>query len=103
MGFYINPPDGNKTEWLRIHGREINADTVEQLPNYDLATDSVMVCLVYNPGFVAAAICNCEEEKRVFAEPDGRAKYWYYVPHKELEPYLRGCKVQGRGTSQDPS
>lgn len=73
MGCYINPESMTKEAWLARNGRHTPqpcAVTEEYVP----------VCLVDNGDFTAAAVAYSEDEKRRFAEPDGRPRFWFQVP-----------------------
>lgn len=96
MGLYVNPPTGDKIKWLHERGREVNPDHVIDLPHYDQKTDEVLVCLVMNPSFSAAAICDRNQEKMIYSVDDGRIKFWFYVPYHDLKPYLQNYKIEGR-------
>lgn len=84
MGYYINPRDMSKEQWLKIHGRPINA---EDIPTETMDKE-MPVCLVSNGAFTAAAICYCEEEWEEFRSPrDFRPKEWYMVPRDKLREF----------------
>lgn len=86
MGYYINPSVGEKEDFLRDHGTEIEG---EALTDHDFGSEYLPVCLVDNGFFTAAAIAYCPEEMQAFLYPDGRPKRWYLVKRKFLEPYLK--------------
>ncbi len=52
MGYYIDPPEGTKEEWLNFHGVEVAGDL-----RWGHPPDTVLVCLVDNGPFTAAGIC----------------------------------------------
>ena len=92
MGFYINPVQGTKEEWLTAHGIEV-ADPEWKL----LATnfgggdspddDGVYVCLVDNGAFRAAGICYSEAEFNACRAPDSgvqRPRTWYIIPREKI-------------------
>ena len=54
MGFYVNPPDMTKEEWLQKHGQ------VTETPAWPVPEGTILVCLVKNPTFTAAGIAYCE-------------------------------------------
>jgi hypothetical protein len=87
MGYYINPPDLTKEAWLQEYGQ------VTTTPAWPAPVDTVMVCLVDNGPFTAAAIAYCEEEFNEFSAPsDPRPRIWYYVPIDDIvrvEPRVR--------------
>jgi len=84
MGYYVNPKDMEKEEWLAKHGQAIplcdalGLDFDEFLP----------VCLVDNGPFTAAGIGFDKREAMDFARPDGRPKTWYRVRRLDLEPFM---------------
>lgn len=93
MGYYINPEDMSKEEWLAKNGALITSSlqTIPQLPAR--GEGEHYVCLVDNRAFTAAAICYSDDEVAAFAEPDGRVKLWYLVPDEKLlqvEPDVEG-------------
>jgi hypothetical protein len=83
MGYYINPRNCSKEEFLALHG--------EQLPNtpseWDFSSYLLPVCLADNGPFTAAGICYDARELEDFARPDGRPKLWYAVSKEALKPY----------------
>lgn len=75
MGFYIDPKQGTKEDWLRKHGRRIAQPTA-----WPAASEDLPVCLVLNPGFTAAAIAYNERELERLLPEDGRPKLWFSAP-----------------------
>ena len=88
MGFYIDPTQETKEQWLARNAQE-GPLVVEK--NVD--GDNVAVCLVDNGAFTAAGICWCQEELEAFKQPDGRMKIWFWVPIKAVEPFMHGQKI----------
>lgn len=86
MGYYINPPDRNKEQFLKDFGKVIFP---EALKDFDFGSDKLPVCLVDNRAFTAAAIAFSKRELEVFLSPDHRKKVWYIVSKKDLEPYYK--------------
>jgi len=83
MGYYINPPDCSKEQFLHNHGRPV-------LPGAARIThDELPVCLVNNGAFTAAGIAYSAEEIEAFSRPDGRAKLWFMVSREKLKPYYK--------------
>lgn len=84
MGYYINPPDMSKEQFLEVHGKPLPDPA-----GFDFATDNLPVCLVDNIalGFTAAGICYNARERDVFISPDGRPKKWFTVSRELLKPY----------------
>lgn len=79
MGFYINPPESTKEDWLREHGEPLRG------PKWPPAPGKGIACLVLNPGFSAAAIVFDEQEFNEFSDAqDPRLKLWYQVAADDL-------------------
>jgi hypothetical protein len=83
MGYYIDPTNCSKEEWLNKHGVPADGNIY---PN----ADSLAVCLVDNVMFTAAGICFSKSETEAFAHPDGRRKKWYRVSREDLKPFYKG-------------
>jgi hypothetical protein len=86
MGYYINPPDQTKEDWLQEHGDEVGT------PSWPAPDGSALVCLIDNGPFSAAGICFSEQEFQAFVTPDGRPRTWYYVPSDKVisvEPLVK--------------
>lgn len=84
MGLYINPPNQTKEEWLNEHGI-----LVSMFPNLWETVllekpSTVIVCLIDNFSFTAAAVMYNEKEYQEFNTPDGRKKTWYTVPKEKI-------------------
>lgn len=88
MGYYINPPNMTKEEWLAFNGRKLSG-----APARHRFEDDVAVCLLDNGAFTAAGICYSQQELEAFQGSDGRRRRWFYV-HREkiykLHPYFEG-------------
>jgi len=84
MGYYINPPDMTKEQFLEKHGQPLSNPA-----EFDFAGDALPVCLVDNTamGFTAAGICYDPRERDVFILPDGRPKKWFSVSKELLKPW----------------
>lgn len=105
MGYYINPPEGTKEQWLEKFGQMISD------PAWPAPEGMIPVCLIENPTFTAAGIAYCEEEFKGFLAPDStpeeiaaakqsveasggaffsldsgrqRPRTWYYVPIEKI-------------------
>jgi len=78
MGIYINPPDNDKEPWLRLNGVEAaSAEVALKTANWKTLFP---VCLVHNPSFSAAAVCDSEREFEAFNDlKDLRPKLWFIV------------------------
>ncbi len=75
MGYYINPEEGTKEEFLFEHGKML---TKEEFLNYTYDGDLIPVCLVDNGWMTAAAIGYSPEERDMFVTDD-RPKSFYLV------------------------
>lgn len=84
MGLYINPKEKRKEAWLEENGKlitRVNAEMIVKSDGYP--KDEVVVCLVNNGSFTAAAIADCLPEFEAFTwEGDKRPKKWYNVPRR---------------------
>lgn len=83
MGYYINPPDMEKEDFLRQHGRPIHSTEAKM----HLTDTTLPVCLVNNGGFTAAGIAYSMDEVDAFLHPDRRPKRWFSVSREALKPY----------------
>ena len=79
MGYYINPKDSSKEDWLAKNGTLLHAAPERNEENGELA-----VCLVGNGGFTAAGVAVDQRELEAFAHPCGRPKQWFRVPIRSL-------------------
>ena len=83
MGYYINPKDMSKEEFLVRKGY-----ILDQAPNTHEADGRTAVCLVDNGAFTAAAITFSPDELKEFTNPkDYRPKRWYMVKNSDLAEY----------------
>jgi len=89
MGWYINPPEQTKEEWLQDNGDFFGFE----VPKNHFVNDKVAVCLIGNAGFTAAAIAVDKSEFMAFQQEDGRPKLWFMVSVDKLKPYLDGKVV----------
>lgn len=83
MGYYVNPDLdtwGSKEGWLTVFGEEVAN------PEWPPQEGKVLVCLVDNGPFTAAAICYCEQEFNDFRSTlnDPRLKEWYAVDKVDI-------------------
>ena len=78
MGFYVNPPYMSKEIWLEAY------PVVDPQATGFIAGDELLVCLVDNGPFTAAAVAINKTEYDCFMRPDGRSKTWYRVPKQDL-------------------
>lgn len=86
MGYYINPKDRTKEQWLRENGEEVPPMLAKELA---AANGSHMpVVLVDNGYFTAAGIVYNVDELMAFTGPDDpRPKTFYSVPREKLQPF----------------
>jgi len=80
MGYYINPPDMSKEDWLAREGKPVMEPDFAQAA----AQHAFPVCLVNNGPFPAAAVASSPEELTDFTRYAGRDKLWYYVDKDAL-------------------
>lgn len=83
MGLYINPSDQSKERWLRHNASQL----LTHRPQWsDIPEDKMVVCLVNNGPFTAAAVCYNERELEGFGSPtDQRQKDWLLVDKDKLK------------------
>jgi hypothetical protein len=84
MGIYINPKDRSKEEWLTANAVTISNNA----PPTFREGDNIVVCLVDNGGFTAAAVAYSQRELQTFKREDGRPKLWCQVPIAKLSTVL---------------
>ncbi len=77
MGYYINPPDCSKEDWLSRNGELLHQAPSKLDFNLALARNHLPICLVQNPGFSAAGVIYDERELLAFTSEDGRHKKYY--------------------------
>lgn len=87
MGFYINPPDMSKEDWLDKHAFKMG--TPEGLANTAGPPEYYPVCWVNNGPFTAAVIAYSPQEYEYFLSgflngTDRRPHRWYVVPRAAL-------------------
>lgn len=86
MGYYVNPPDNTKEQWLADNGREVVEPTSPLAP-----PGFLFVCLVDNGPFTAAAVCYDDREYSAFADPsDRRPRRWFMVSVDALRMVVSG-------------
>ena len=85
MGYYINEDSkGNPLPTVNKKTALLNDGATET----DSTFKENLICLVDNGMFEAAGYCYSQEERDVFARPDGRNKKWFTHPlAKELSGY----------------
>ena len=88
MGFYINPENMSKEEFLEKHGKKI---IPFDFSLFDFNGPVLPVCLVNNSWMTAAGIgYDRHEAERFLNDGSGRPKTWYLVSKTDLEPYWKG-------------
>lgn len=91
MGFYINPKNRSKEQWLDEHGLQCGQPKV----HLD-GIGNVAVCLVDNGWMTAAAIAFDQRELERFTRPDDeRPKKWFWVPIEAVKEFLHGQEIEG--------
>ena len=96
MGYYINPKDKSKEQWLKENGTLSNKLTcAEVIAKSNPGGSKILpVVLVDNGPFTAAAIAFSEREFEEFATPtDRRSKLYFLV---EVEKLMEVCGEFGR-------
>jgi hypothetical protein len=93
MGYYINPANVTKAEFLTDNGDLVKP--VGSPPSTYKQNDKVAVCLIDNVAFDAALICYSELEFEAVKDPrDTRAKVWFMVPIERLKPFMGGYVIE---------
>jgi hypothetical protein len=85
MGYYINPANETKEEFLAKYGTPLN---IEDVVAFDFSSDRLPVCLLNNGPFTAAGIAYDPREAQEFLRPDPRPRKWFSVSRASLKPYL---------------
>jgi len=86
MGYYIDPTNATKEEFLARNAKPI---TAEDAMNHSAGTGGeFVVCLFDNGAFTAAGIAYCDNERDAFMHPCGRRKQWFLAPGSALAPYM---------------
>ena len=74
MGVYINPSKMTKEQWLLENATEVRIPTMEDVPE-----DSMIICLVDNGPFKAAAVAYNSREFTEFTRSDDNRPKKFYV------------------------
>ena len=90
MGYYINPTDMTKEEYLEKNGKEISMMEFQGTIYQELRNSGAYgVVLIQNSLFSAAMICYCEKEhKYPFEYPDPRPKRFFILDEKYINQFL---------------
>lgn len=89
MGIYINPKDKSKEDFLADLVDEGRATVHRAAPAKHFDEGRVVVCLVDNIGFTAAAIAYSARELQAFAHDDGRRKIFFKVEASALADFIK--------------
>ena len=88
MGYYINPSDKSKEQWLVENGFPVSLWDLKTTGFENLKASELPVCLIDNGWMTAAGICYDEAEFNEFSRNDGRPKRWFLVKKNLLTPWL---------------
>lgn len=83
MGYYINPSNKSKEDWLAENAKRLPVSIIESIES--VGEGNLPVCLIDNGPFTAAAIAYSNQELEEFKESDGRRKIWFSAPIEGLE------------------
>ena len=96
MGFYIETGGREgKAAWLVQNAGAVRLPPQPVYRNNDM----VLVCVVNNRIFEAAAVAFSRDEFEVFSRPDGRHKIWLAVPRSQV---IRLCPEVGKAWDREP-
>lgn len=92
MGLYVNPVDETKEQFLALEGTELTSTPVNHRVDNQL-----VVCLVQNVVFSAAAVAYSQLELCRFVSPDDiRPRRWFLVPIDRLRPVCPDWRVYAK-------
>lgn len=87
MGYYINPRNQTKEQFLLEKGVPISSYNLQY---FDFRSDKLPVCLVDNVIFTAAGILYNQKEIQAFTDPyDSRPKEFFLVKRSDLVDYYK--------------
>lgn len=91
MGFYINPENQTKEEWLLNNARPTSSVEVEQW-DFSEETEQYPICLIDNGPFTAAAVLYNHREIEAFTnyQHDPRPRFFFLANKKDLEYVVEG-------------
>ena len=82
MGCYVNVPGEKKEVWLEREGKTITLEEAQAHKDFE---DVLLIVLVDNGPFNAAAVAHCPSEQKVFLDPgDYRLKDYFLVETRKL-------------------
>lgn len=83
MGYYINPQNEDKVDFIQRVGTPVDPDDI---PEIDIRNDdTAYCCLKVNGGFNALGILVSDNEKYCFNDPaDPRPTRFFSVPKSEI-------------------
>ena len=85
MGYYINPQDQTKEQFLHVNGVIVAQGAFLEAASQIKDENSLIpVCHVDNNLFTAAGIAYSPQEAEEFATPCGRPKTYYLVPYVKI-------------------
>lgn len=84
MGYYINPKNKTKEQWLTDNAVHQSRKPLE----HDSEQDLWPVCWIDNGLFTAVGICFSKRELNEFKRDDGRAKVWFLVHKDKLAEFI---------------
>lgn len=87
MGYYLNPKDMSKEQFLDKYG-EVCMKPTDFTRTSDSGKEQIIVCWVHNGDFTAAGICVNQDEFDAFMHPDPRTKMWFWVDKELLDEYI---------------
>ena len=95
MGIYLNPPGVSKETWLAAWATEEVFEPPSAHKRQGELEIEVVVCLISNSAFSAAAVAYSREELQAFRSPlDRRPKRWFWVPAHALNLATCGVDVE---------
>lgn len=79
MGYYVNPRNMSKEEWLAKHGTPCLRITHDEVPK-----NKMLVALINNGPFTAAGVAYSAREHEEFTRTDDRRPKSYYLVDKDV-------------------
>lgn len=88
MGYYINPKEGTKKDWLAENVQVISSVPLPKHRDEVGGTPCVQLVYIDNGWMTALGIAYSAEELRRMSVEDGRPKAFFYVPEEAVKPFL---------------